>query len=162
MPSHLPPGKQDQSRAPFLQRVVLHAFAGTTDPSDSLLAPRTFGLRPYMLGLCPTRPPGRVSPVPPCSFPACRRLGPRENPAFVPVKNAVYCLRRDMKSSALPNTFRLIICRGYCVHSLLQPAGLLPSFTRAFDTPPSRSDLSLRPESATGRSGAYPDRTLTC
>ena len=77
MPSHLPPGKQDQSRAPFLQRVVLHAFAGTTDPSDSLLAPRTFGLRPYMLGLCPTRPPGRVSPVPPCSFPACRRLGPR-------------------------------------------------------------------------------------
>jgi len=59
MPSHLPPGKHNQSRAPFLQRVILHAFAGTTDPSDSLPTPRTFGLRPYMLGLCPTRPPAR-------------------------------------------------------------------------------------------------------
>src|SRR5450432_2793120 len=42
MPSHLPPHKHDQSRAPSLQRVVLHAFFGTIDPSDSLLAPRVF------------------------------------------------------------------------------------------------------------------------
>src|SRR6516162_7441699 len=42
MPSHLPPPKHDQSRAPSLQRVVLHAFFGTTDPSDSLPAPLAF------------------------------------------------------------------------------------------------------------------------
>jgi hypothetical protein len=43
MPSHLPPGKHDQSKAPSLQRVVLHAFTGTVDLSDSLLAPFDFG-----------------------------------------------------------------------------------------------------------------------
>src|SRR6476646_8032209 len=42
MPSHLPPIKHDQSKAPSLQRVVLHAFFGTSDLSDSLLAPRAF------------------------------------------------------------------------------------------------------------------------
>ena len=116
MPSHLPPGKHDQSKAPSLQRVILHAFSGTTDLSDSLPAPHAFGLRPYTLGLCLTRLPGRVSPVPHYSFPTCRRLRPRGDPAFVPVQNAVCCLRRDMRSSALPNPFRLIICRGYRVH----------------------------------------------
>jgi hypothetical protein len=40
-----------------------------------------------------------------------------------------------MSGSALPNTFRLIICRGCSVHELLRPAGLLPSVSRAFDTP---------------------------
>ncbi len=44
MPSHLPPDRPDQSRIPSLQRVVLHAFAGTTNPSDSLPAPRIFDL----------------------------------------------------------------------------------------------------------------------
>src|ERR1700674_49089 len=42
MPLRLPPHKPDQSRAPSLQRVVLHAFLGTASPSDSLLAPRDF------------------------------------------------------------------------------------------------------------------------
>src|SRR5664279_5928886 len=42
MPSHLPPSKHDQSKAPSLQRVVLHPFFGTSDLSDSLLAPRAF------------------------------------------------------------------------------------------------------------------------
>src|SRR5215469_7703045 len=86
MPSHLSPGKHDQSRAPSLRRVVLHAFSGTVDPSDSLLAPCTFSLRPYMLGLCPTRLPGRVSPVPYCSVSTCRRLGPRRVPTSVPAR----------------------------------------------------------------------------
>jgi hypothetical protein len=40
-----------------------------------------------------------------------------------------------MSGSALPNTFRLIICRGCSVHFMLRPAGLLPSVIRAFDTP---------------------------
>ena len=40
--------------------------------------------RPYMLGLCPTRLPGRVSPVPRCSVPTCHRLRPRGAPASVP------------------------------------------------------------------------------
>jgi hypothetical protein len=42
MPSHLSPSKHDQSAAPSLQRVVLHAFNGTMGLSDSLLAPRDF------------------------------------------------------------------------------------------------------------------------
>jgi hypothetical protein len=42
MPSHLPPGQLDQSRVPSLQRVMLHAFPGTMDPSDSLPAPHDF------------------------------------------------------------------------------------------------------------------------
>jgi hypothetical protein len=40
-----------------------------------------------------------------------------------------------MSGSALPNTFRLILSRGCSVHLLLRPAGLLPSLSRAFDTP---------------------------
>jgi hypothetical protein len=44
MPSHLPPHRPDQSRVPSLRRVVLHAFIGTTNPSDSLPAPGTFNL----------------------------------------------------------------------------------------------------------------------
>src|SRR5262249_32293697 len=82
----------------------------------TLRAPRTpsrlralSAFRPYTLGLCLTRLPGRVSPVPHCSFPTCRRLRPRGGPAFAPAQNAVCCLRRDMRSSALPSTFRLII-----------------------------------------------------
>src|SRR6516165_12676797 len=42
MPSHLPPPKHDQSKAPSLQRVVLHAFIGTVDLSDSLPTPHAF------------------------------------------------------------------------------------------------------------------------
>jgi hypothetical protein len=44
MPSHLPPYRPDQSRVPSLRRVVLHAFSGTANPSDSLPAPCTFSL----------------------------------------------------------------------------------------------------------------------
>jgi hypothetical protein len=40
-----------------------------------------------------------------------------------------------MSGSALPNTFRLIICRGCSVHLMLRPAGLLPSLSKAFDAP---------------------------
>jgi hypothetical protein len=65
--------------------------------------------RPYTHGLCPTRLPGRASPVPHCSVPTCHRLRPRGGPAFVPIQNAVCSLRRDMSGSALPNTFRLRI-----------------------------------------------------
>src|ERR1700674_4939979 len=42
MPSHLPLHKHDQSKAPSLQRVILRAFIGTSDLSDSLLAPHAF------------------------------------------------------------------------------------------------------------------------
>jgi len=85
-------------------------------PSSVLRASRTpsrlralSAFRPYTPGLCPTRLPGRVSPVPLCSVPMCHRLRPRGGPAFLPVQFAVYCLRRDMSGSALPNTFRLRI-----------------------------------------------------
>jgi hypothetical protein len=55
----------------------------------------------------PDRLPSRVSLVPRCSVPTCRRLQPRGGPASVPVHNAVCCLGREMSGSALPNTFRL-------------------------------------------------------
>jgi len=85
-------------------------------PSPVLRASRTpsqlrtlSAIRLYTHGVCPTWLPGRVSPVPRCSVPACRRLRPRRGPAPVPFQDAVCCLRRDMSGSALPNTFRLII-----------------------------------------------------
>src|SRR5579864_7822738 len=109
MPSHLPPPRLDQSRAPSLQRVVLHAFSGTMNPSDSLRLRALSAFRPYTPGLCLTWPPGRVSPVPRSSLETCHRPLPRKGPAVAPVSTAVYCLRRDMIGSALSNTFRLII-----------------------------------------------------
>src|ERR1035437_8345539 len=65
----------------------------------------------------------------------CHRPLPRRGPAIVPVRTAVCCLRRHMSGSALPNTFRLIICRGFSVHLILRPACLLPSFSKALDAP---------------------------
>jgi hypothetical protein len=101
----------------------LPSSALSCTPSLVLWASRTpswlraiSAVRPYTPGLCLTRLPGRVSPVPRCSVPTCHRLRPRGGPASVPVRDAVCCLRRDMSGSALPNTFRLRICRGYCVH----------------------------------------------
>ena len=44
----------------------------------------TSAIRPYMPGLCPTRLPGRASPVTRCSVPTCHRLRPRGGPAFLP------------------------------------------------------------------------------
>jgi len=136
MPSRLPPRRLD-TKAGSLPSSV---FCCT--PSQVLRTPRTpsrlgatSAVRPYTLGLCPTRLPGRVSPVPHCSFPTCHRLRPRRGPASLPVQNAVCCLRLDMTGSALSNAFRLIIWRGCSVHLLLRPAGLLPSLSRASDTP---------------------------
>ena len=111
-------------------------------PSSVLRTPRTpsrlrslSAVQPYTFGLGLTRLPGRVSPVPRCSFPTCRRPLPRRGPSSIPVRDDVCCLRRDMSGSALSNTFRLIICRGCSVHFMLRPAGSLPSVARAFDTP---------------------------
>ena len=85
-------------------------------PSPVLRTPRTpsrlrstSAFRLYTSGLCLTRLPGRVSPVPRSSLETCHRPLPRGGPAVVPVRTAVCCLRRDMSGSALPNTFRLII-----------------------------------------------------
>ena len=94
----------------------LPSSALSCTPSSVLRTSRTpsrlralSAIRPYTPGLCPTRLPGRVSPVPRCSVPTCHRLRPRGGPASVPFQDAVCCLRRDMSGSALPNTFRLII-----------------------------------------------------
>ena len=103
-PRAYPHRHHDQSRVPSLRRFVA-AFIGTMDPSDSLFS-RTFGFWPYPRGLCLTRLPGRVSPVPYRCYKTCRRLYPgdvqRESGSA-----AVCCLRRDMSGSAIPNTFRL-------------------------------------------------------
>jgi hypothetical protein len=85
-------------------------------PSQVLRTPRTpsrlrsiSAVRPYTSGLCPTRLPGRVSPVPRSSLETCHRPIPRKGPAAAPVRAAVCCLRHDMTGSALSNTFRLIL-----------------------------------------------------
>ena len=103
--------KNRQSRAGSLPSSVL-----SCTPSPVLRTPRTpfrllaiSAFRLYTLGLCPTRLPARVSPVPRTSFETCHRPLPRRGPATVPVQVAVCCLRRDMSGSALPNTFRLIM-----------------------------------------------------
>src|SRR5579864_7419679 len=136
MPSHLPPPRLDQSRAPSLQRVILHAFAGTMNPSDSLPAPRDFR-HPALYPRSFARLGCQVGSL---LFRAllletCHRPIPRKGPAVAPVQSAVCCLRRDMTGSALSNTFRLIICRGCSVHLLLRPASLLPALSQAFDAP---------------------------
>jgi hypothetical protein len=103
-------------RTSLIKARPLPSSALSCTPSLVLLAFRTpsrlralSAFRPYTPGLCPTRPPGRVSPVPRCSVPTCRRLRPRRGPTFAPFWNAVCCLRRDMIGSALSNTFRLRI-----------------------------------------------------
>ena len=110
MPSHLPP------HPGAIKAGSLSSSAFCCTPSSALWTPRTpsrlraiSAVRPYTHGLCPTWLPGRVSPVPHCSFPTCHRLRPRRGPTSVPVQDAVCCLRRDMSGSALSNTFRLII-----------------------------------------------------
>ena len=60
--TYLFPARSKQG--PFPPACFLHAFPGTTNPSDSLPAPPISAFRPYMPGLCPTRLPGRASPVP--------------------------------------------------------------------------------------------------
>jgi hypothetical protein len=109
--------------ASLIKAGPLPSSALSCTPSSVLWTPRTpsrlralSALRPYTSGLCPTRLPGRASPVPRYSVPACRRLRPRGVPISVPVQDTVCCLRHDMSSSALPNTFRLMICRGCRVH----------------------------------------------
>ena len=79
-----------------------------TPRTPSWLRP-TSAIRLYTSGLCPTRLPGRTSPVPRSSLETCHRPIPRKGPAVVPVQTAVCCLRHDMTGSALSNTFRLIL-----------------------------------------------------
>jgi len=64
-----------------------------------------------------------------------------------------------MSGSALPNTFRLIMCRGCSVHRVA--ARFFAPSKEAFDAPLGPRSLPRRLVPATGRSGAYPDRTST-
>ena len=163
MPSRLPPHKPDQSRAPSLRRVVMHAFAGTTSPSDSLPAPRVFS-HP---ALCARSLPDTGCQVGSLLFrillpKRAAASQPRRGPAGVLEPACVYCLRRDMIGSALSNTFRLILMTWLLRSLPLRPA-CLPSACSGLSTPRSgRLDLSLQLGSATGCSSASPDRTFTC
>ena len=95
----------------------------------------TSAVRSYTHGLCPTRLPGRVSPVPRCSFPTCHRSKPRGGPASHPVAGCCLlpspCYERldPPEHLSADNVTRLM-------RSLsLRPAALLPSLSKAFDTP---------------------------
>ena len=81
MPSHLPPRQRDQSKARSLQRVVLRAFPGTVDLSDSLLAPCDFS-RPALYAR--SLPDSAAGEGLSCSVSSCRRMPsslPRGSPA---------------------------------------------------------------------------------
>ena len=129
------------------------------DPSDSLPAPRDFGSRLIREVFARRGLPGRVSPVPHRPFEACRRPYPGEDQRPFRNRGAVRGLRRDMSGSALPNTFRLIMCRGCSVHRVA--ARFFAPSKEAFDAPLGPRSLPRRLVPATGRSGAYPDRTST-
>ena len=106
----------------------------TSRPPSRLRALSAF--RPYMLGLRPTRLPGRVSPVPHCSVPTCCRLRPRGDPTSVPDQNCCLlpspCHERlgPPKHLSADNLTRLL-------RSLVVAARWFasPACKRAFDTP---------------------------
>src|SRR5713226_8782836 len=100
----------DQSRVPSLQRVVLRAFSGTTNPSDSLPAPPAFDCP----ALCVRSAPDVGCQVGSLLFRISlwKRAAahtPRRSSQSFRSQLAVCCLPRDMSGSALPNTFRLRI-----------------------------------------------------
>jgi len=91
MPSHLPPYRPDQSRVPSLRRVMLHAFLGTTNPSDSLPAPRTFSLPTLYARSLPDLAAGEGLS---CSAMLFTNVPPPETPerSSIPSGIAEYCL----------------------------------------------------------------------
>jgi hypothetical protein len=163
MPSRLPPHKPDQSRAPSLRRVVLHAFVGTTSPSDSLPAPRDF-----------SRPALYARPLPDTGCQVGSLLfrillsqraaasEPRRGPADPLV--FVCCLLPSPRHDRLgPLKHLSADTMTWLQRSLsLRPAGLLSACSGLLTPRSARSDLSFRLGSATGCSSACPDRSFTC
>ncbi len=155
--------RRDQSRAPSLDQVFTrrHQYYGPLG-----LPP---GLTPFhrrLIGIASTgrRPPGRASPVPHRAVSAC----PPPYPEGVLHRSGSRCsllpsLRREQLGQPLLSGSRFTGLQG-SLHA--GPADLLPtpelySSRWALDTPLRRRDLSRRPGSATRRSGAYRDGTLT-
>jgi hypothetical protein len=88
MPSRLPPGRRDQSRVPSLQRVVIHAFLGTTNPSDSLLAPCDFS-RPALYAR--SLPDMAAREGLSCSALLCPNVPPPETPKRSSIRSGPEC-----------------------------------------------------------------------
>ena len=91
---------------------------------------------------------------------------PRGCPASLPVSGCSLLPSSWHERLGLPIPFRVLMSRGCKVHLSIGPDHLLPSrkplgFLRAFDIPLGRAALTPRPGSATRRSGAYRDGTLT-
>ena len=70
----------------------------------------------------------RVSPVPHRAFSTSRVPYPGEVQRPADSRTLVSCLRRDMRGSALPYTFRLRIYRGGRLHFMLRAVDSLPPF----------------------------------
>ena len=88
MPSRLPPRRRDQSRVPSLRRVVLRAFTGSTDPSDSLPAPRDFS-RPALYAR--SLPDSAAREGLSCSALLCPNVPPPETPQRSNIRSGLGC-----------------------------------------------------------------------
>ena len=88
MPSRLPPRRRDQSRVPSLQRVVMRAFPGTTNPSDSLLAPRDFSCPALYARSLPDKAAREGLS---CSALLCPNVPPPETPERSSIPSGLEC-----------------------------------------------------------------------
>ncbi len=88
MPSHLPPHKRDQSKAPSLRRVVLRAFTGTADLSDSLPAPRDFSHPALYARSLPDEAAGEGLS---CSALLCPNVPPPPTPGRSSIRSGLEC-----------------------------------------------------------------------
>ena len=165
MPSRLPP------HAAMTQAGPLPSSRLSCLPSPVLRAPRTpsrlrvfsaMGLMDTAFALAGCRVGSPVFRIPLSKRAAASK--PRGGPASLPVsRGAVCCLRRDLSGSALPITFRLIICRGYGVHLVAArfvapPSGLSTLRLDGRISPSTRSLLPGAP--ALTRTGLSPARVI--
>ena len=170
MPSRLPPRRRDQSRVPSLRRVILRAFLGSMNPSDSLLAPCNFshpalyarslpdkaareGLSCYAL-LCPNVPPPetpRRSSIPSglecCLLPSPRhdRLGP---PKHLSADNLTRLQRSPIVAA---RWLAPLCCKGFR-HSA-RPARIFPLGWSLLPGAPALTRTGLAPARTTRLSG---------
>ena len=156
-PRAYPLRQRDQSEGPSLPaRYVAHRSA-VLRPPRTPAALRTISPSAYTPGLCPTQ--ARQTGLS-CSGPDHAHVPPsvpREDP---PGQNR-NVTRRTWPSPRHDRLGSSTVSLTRLQGSLHATARVLAPSKEAFDTPLSPPPLSDEPGPATGRSGAYPDRTFT-